>query len=90
MFLFGGNMAGRLTLKLDNLEKLGISLAEKEEIKKFIKDNPQIKERVDKIQKVLKDKFYLSETEVENYILKICEDESEKDIFFFQDIFEEF
>ena len=43
MFLFGGNMAGRLTLKLDNLEKLGISLAEKEEIKKFIKDNPQIK-----------------------------------------------
>ena len=58
-------MAGRLTLKLDNLEKLGISLAEKEEIKKFIKDNPQIKERVDKIQKVLKDKFYLSETEVE-------------------------
>lgn len=90
MFLFGGNMAGRLTLKLDNLEKLGISLAEKEEIKKFIKDNPQIKERVDKIQKVLKEKFYLSETEVENYILKICEDESEKDIFFFQDIFEEF
>lgn len=83
-------MANRAKLELGNLEKLGISLAEKEEIKKFIKSNPHIKERVDKIQKILKDKFYLSETEMENYILKICEDESEKDVFFFQDIFEEF
>ena len=83
-------MANRAKLELGNLEKLGISLAEKEEIKKFIKSNPHIKERVDKIQKVLKEKFYLSETEMENYILKICEDESEKDVFFFQDIFEEF
>lgn len=87
---FGGKMANRAKLELGNLEKLGISLAEKEEIKKFIKSNPHIKERVDKIQKVLKEKFYLSETEMENYILKICEDESEKDVFFFQDIFEEF
>lgn len=83
-------MANRAKLELGNLEKLGISLAEKEEIKKFIKSNPHIKERVDKIQKILKDKFYLSEIEMENYILKICEDESEKDVFFFQDIFEEF
>ena len=83
-------MANRAKLELGNLEKLGISLAEKEEIKKFIKSNPHIKERVDKIQKVLKEKFYLSEIEMENYILKICEDESEKDVFFFQDIFEEF
>lgn len=80
-------MPARNTLNLSNLN---ILQAEKEEIEKFINNNDKIKNKVDKIKKILTEKFYLTDVEVQNYILKICEMKASSDVEKFEEIFEAF